>query len=61
MPTITKPHPDNAKPSTMRANCLSLKCDGKPRLHRCVLVGMSGRDNNIVKTTCLTCGKEITR
>lgn len=52
------PHTIDHKPATIRATCS--RCGGGPRLHRCVLVRMCGT-NNVVRSTCLTCFKEITR
>jgi len=51
------PHTIGKEPATIRVNCSA--CGGPPRLHRCVLVRMYG-PKNIVTTTCLTCGKEVT-
>ena len=58
--TTNAPRPASIdrKPITIRAACHT--CGGSPRLHRCVLVRMVG-NNNHVKTTCLTCGNEVTK
>lgn len=43
-------------PIAVRASC---KQCGQSRLHRCVLVRMIA-NRGVVKTTCLTCGREVT-
>ncbi len=45
------------KPITIRATCSQCK---RSSLHRCALQCMVA-DKNVVKTTCLNCGHEVTK